>query len=451
MKILQVNTVIRGSSVGRIMADLYEAIKDSGNEARVAVGREPMPEGYEGILIGNKGDFYQHVVKNFLQGESGFGSAEVTKKFLSWIDEEKPDLIHLHNIHGFYLQVEMLFEYIKKRNIPVVWTLHDCWSFTGHCAYYDFAACEKWKTGCHTCMQHAKVYPYAIFKDNTTASYARKRKAFCGVKNLTIVTPSHWLKEQVEQSFLREYPVAVIPNGVDLSVFSPADAKDANGGKKNDGNGINDENGTNDGNQKNDRNETDDGNEKNSRNKTNNSDKSDSNIKTILGVANIWELRKGLVYFEKLAGDLPDDYRVELIGVNKKQKKELKKKYGNKIIARERTANVGELAEAYRNAAVFVNATLEDNFPTTNLEALACGTPVVTYATGGSGESVTEETGIVVRRGSYDKLFEAVLDAAEGRFSKEDCLKRAKEFDKETRYEEYLKLYEEVLGNAADE
>lgn len=401
MKILQVNTVIRGSSVGRIMADLYEVIKASGNEARVAVGREPMPEGYEGILVGNKGDFYQHVVKNFLQGESGFGSAEVTKKFLSWVEEEKPDLIHLHNIHGFYLQVEMLFEYIKKRNIPVVWTLHDCWSFTGHCAYYDFAACEKWKTGCHTCMQHAKVYPYAIFKDNTTASYARKRKAFCGVKNLTIVTPSHWLKGQVEQSFLKEYPVTVIPNGVDLSVFTPAD-------------------------------------------------KSDSDIKTILGVANIWELRKGLVYFEKLAKDLPDDYRVELIGVNKKQKKELNKKYGSKVIARERTANVGELVEAYRNAAVFVNATLEDNFPTTNLEALACGTPVVTYATGGSGEAVTEETGIVVRRGSYDKLLEAVLEAAKGRFSKEDCLKRAKEFDKETRYEEYLKLYEEVLGKAAD-
>lgn len=409
MKILQVNTVIRGSSVGRIMADLYEVIKASGNEARVAVGREPMPEGYEGILIGNKGDFYRHVVKNFLQGESGFGSAEVTKKFLLWIEEEKPDLIHLHNIHGFYLQVEMLFEYIKKRNIPVVWTLHDCWSFTGHCAYYDFAACEKWKTGCHTCMQHAKVYPYAIFKDNTTASYARKRKAFCGVKNLTIVTPSHWLKGQVEQSFLREYPVTVIPNGVDLSVFSPADVKDTDG-----------------------------------------SDKSDSHTKTILGVANIWELRKGLVYFEKLAKDLPEGYRVELIGVNKKQKKELKKKYGSKVIARERTANVGELVEAYRNAAVFVNATLEDNFPTTNLEALACGTPVVTYATGGSGEAVTKETGIVVRRGSYDKLLEAVLEAAKGQFSKENCLKRAKEFDKETRYEEYLKLYEEVLGKAAD-
>lgn len=431
MKILQVNTVIKGSSVGRIMADLYEVIKDSGNEARVAVGREPMPEGYEGVLIGNKGDFYQHVVKNFLQGEAGFGSVETTRKFLSWVDAEKPDLIHLHNIHGFYLQVEMLFEYIKKRDIPVVWTLHDCWSFTGHCAYYDFAACEKWKTGCHTCMQHAKVYPYAIFKDNTTASYARKRKAFCGVKNLTIVTPSHWLKKQVEQSFLKEYPVAVIPNGVDLSVFTPAHTKGV-GSENSNGveNGRYVQNGNDGG---------------------NHSDDNASGIKTILGVANIWELRKGLVYFEKLAKDLPDDYRVELIGVNKKQKRELKKKYGGKVIARERTANVDELVEAYRNAAVFVNATLEDNFPTTNLEALACGTPVVTYETGGSGEAVTQETGIVVRRGSYDKLLEAVLDVSGGRFLKEDCLKRAKEFDKKTRYEEYLKLYEEVSKKAADQ
>lgn len=431
MKILQVNTVIKGSSVGRIMADLYEVIKDSGNEARVAVGREPMPEGYEGVLIGNKGDFYQHVVKNFLQGEAGFGSVETTRKFLSWVDAEKPDLIHLHNIHGFYLQVEMLFEYIKKRDIPVVWTLHDCWSFTGHCAYYDFAACEKWKTGCHTCMQHAKVYPYAIFKDNTTASYARKRKAFCGVKNLTIVTPSHWLKKQVEQSFLKEYPVAVIPNGVDLSVFTPAHT---NGVGSENSNGV--ENGRY---------------AQNGNDGGNHSDDNASGIKTILGVANIWELRKGLVYFEKLAKDLPDDYRVELIGVNKKQKRELKKKYGGKVIARERTANVDELVEAYRNAAVFVNATLEDNFPTTNLEALACGTPVVTYETGGSGEAVTQETGIVVRRGSYDKLLEAVLDVSGGRFLKEDCLKRAKEFDKKTRYEEYLKLYEEVSKKAADQ
>ena len=381
MKILQVNTVIRGSSVGRIMADLYEVIKESGNEARVAVGREPWPEGYEGILIGNKGDFYRHVMKNFLQGEAGFGSEAVTRNFLAWVGREKPDLIHLHNIHGFYLQVEMLFEYIKKKDIPVVWTLHDCWSFTGHCAYYDYAACDKWKTGCNTCIHHARVYPYALFKDNTIDSYARKRKAFCGVKNLTIVTPSQWLKRQVEQSFLKEYPVRVIPNGIDLEVFSVGDAvaKTVPAGTKKAG---------------------------------------ENSAKTILGVANIWEIRKGLVYFEKLAQDLPDEYCIRLIGVNKKQKKEFQKKYGNKVIAEERTSSPEELADAYRNASVYVNATLEDNFPTTNLEALACGTPVVTYATGGSGEAVSEDTGIVVQRANYDALKEAVVKAAEGIFDR---------------------------------
>lgn len=398
MKILQVNTVIRSGSVGRITADLYETINASGNEARVAVGREPFPENMEGILIGNKGDFYQHVMKNFFQGESGFGSADVTRRFLAWIDKEKPDLIHLHNIHGFYIQVELLFEYIKKRNIPVVWTLHDCWSFTGHCAYYDYAACDKWKEGCNNCIHHAKVYPYALFKDNSIDAYKRKRTAFCGVKNLTIVTPSHWLKGQVEQSFLKEYPVRVIHNGIDLDVFCP-------------------------------------GNKQQTKNK-----------KIVLGVANIWEHRKGLSYFEKMANDLSDEYQIQLIGVSKKQKKELDKKYKGKIKAMMRTSGMEELAEAYRNADVFVNATLEDNFPTTNLEALACGTPVVTYATGGSGESVTEKTGIVVQRANYQALLLAVVKACvDGTFDGAECRKRAEEYDKNKRYEEYLELYREIL------
>lgn len=402
MKILQVNTVVRGSSVGRIMADLYEVIRSSGNEALMAVGREPWSGEYDGMLIGNKGDFYRHVMKNFFRGEGGFGSREVTERFLSWIDREKPDLIHLHNIHGFYLQVEMLFEYIKKKKIPVVWTLHDCWSFTGHCAYYDFAACDKWKTGCNTCMHHAKVYPYALFKDNTIDAYARKRKAFCGVDNLIIVTPSNWLKEQVKQSFLKEYPVKVIPNGIDLKLFCPKEGKEP-----------------------------------------------DREPKLVLGVANIWEIRKGLVYFEKLAKDLPDSYRIRLIGVNKKQKKELEKKYPGKMIVTGRTSSPEELADVYRSASVFVNATLEDNFPTTNLEALACGTPVVTYKTGGSGEALTDSTGIVVQRGNYEALLAGVVKAAEGGFDGVDCRRRAEEFDKNIRYQEYLELYRERIAPGA--
>ena len=414
MKILQVNTVIRSGSVGRITADLYETIKASGNEARVAVGREPFPEDMDGILIGNKGDFYRHVMKNFFLGEAGFGSADVTRRLLAWMEKEKPDLIHLHNIHGFYLQVELLFDYIKKRNIPVVWTLHDCWSFTGHCAYYDYAACDKWKEGCNNCIHHAKVYPYALFKDNSIDAYKRKRTAFCGVKNLTIVTPSHWLKGQVEQSFLKEYPVKVIPNGINLEVFCPQEMKVKEAAS--------------------------------AEGECNSAQKKDKKI--VLGVANIWEHRKGLSYFEKLANDLSDEYQIQLIGVSKKQKKELDKKYKGKIKAIMRTSSVEELAEAYRTADVFVNATLEDNFPTTNLEALACGTPVVTYATGGSGESVTEKTGIVVQRANYQALLLAVVKACvDGAFDSAECRKQAEEYDKHKRYEEYLKLYREILDN----
>ena len=176
--------------------------------------------------------------------------------------------------------MELLFSYLKIAGIPVVWTLHDCWSFTGHCAYYDFAACTKWQTGCENCVQHAKTYPYAIFKDNSKNSYARKRKAFCGIPNLTIVTPSNWLKEQVKYSFLREYPVKVIPNGIDLSVFHKKDSKEEpKVGKK-----------------------------------------------KVLGVANVWEFRKGLQTFPKLAISLGTEYEVTVIGVSKKQQKELEKK-----------------------------------------------------------------------------------------------------------------------------
>ena len=287
MKILLVNTVINRGSVGRITADLYHEIEASGNEALLGIGREPWDSSFKGRLIGNKGDFYLHVMKNFVQGQAGFGSDAVTAEFLKWVDEVKPDLIHLQNIHGFYIQIERLFAYIKKRNIPVVWTLHDCWSFTGHCAFYDYAACDKWKTGCNNCIHHAKVYPYALLKDNSVASYNRKRKAFCGVQNLTIVTPSQWLKKQLAESFLKEYPVEVIYNGIDLDVFKPSGDPDI---------------------------------------------KEKQPYPIVLGVANVWEHRKGLSYFKKLARDLPDNCKIHLIGVNKKQIKELSKEFGEKMI-----------------------------------------------------------------------------------------------------------------------
>ncbi len=404
MKIVQINTVSGVGSVGRICVDLYDTLQKCGHEPYIAVGRGKLGERFEGYEIGNTWDLGCHVMKNFFQGKGGFGSAKVTEKLIAWLKQVRPNVIHLHNIHGFYLQTELLFAYLKKADIPVIWTLHDCWPFTGHCAYFDYIGCEKWSLGgCHNCKVHAKVYPYALFKDNTEWNYRAKRDAYTGVKNLTIVTPSYWLAELVNKSFLKEYPVKVIPNGINLDVFSPGASA------------------------------------------------YDMQSYTILGVANRWEERKGLVYFEKLAECLPDNYKIKLVGVNKKQARQLRKKYKNgKITPITRTANVGQLAQLYREADVYVNATLEDNFPTTNLEALACGTPVVTFATGGSGESLSETCGIIVPKGDIAALEERIRFVCEEKpFTMQACRARALAFDRTARYKDYIALYQEVAKKQA--
>lgn len=411
MRILQVNTVCGTGSVGRIAVDLYEVCERAGHAPYIAYGRGTASSKVASYKIGSKTDFYKHVLKNFFKGEGGFGSVEKTEQFLHWMDQIKPDLIHLHNVHGFYINVEMLFAFIKEKNIPVVWTLHDNWPFTGHCAYFDYAGCNKWKTGCENCAIHRSAYPYAIFKDNSKEAYERKKQSFKGVKNLTIVTPSNWLKDLVKESFLQEYPVKVIPNGIDLEKFCLME----NVEKK----------------------------------------------KVVLGVANVWEARKGLSYFEHMAGKLPEGYIIKLVGVGKSQKKKLFRKFpGGEIVPITRTESVEELAALYNEAAVYVNATLEDNFPTTNLEALACGTPVVTFQTGGSPESLNPSCGKIVKKGDFEKLLAAVWDVisvveeqqnntedAGYLFSRKACRARAYTFQKEERYGEYLKLYEQMLAN----
>lgn len=411
MRILQINTVCGTGSVGRIAVDLYEVCEKAGHAPYIAYGRGGASSKVASYKIGSKPDFYKHVLKNFFKGEGGFGSVEKTEQFLHWMDQIKPDLIHLHNIHGFYINIEMLFAFIKEKDIPVVWTLHDNWPFTGHCAYFDYAECTKWKTGCESCSIHRTAYPYAIFKDNSKNAYARKKQSFQGVKNLTIVTPSNWLKDLVKESFLQEYPVKVIFNGIDLEKFNIME----NVEKK----------------------------------------------KVILGVANVWEARKGLTYFEQMAGRLPEDYVIKLVGVSKSQKKKLLRKFpGGEIVPITRTENVEELAALYNEATVYVNATLEDNFPTTNLEALACGTPVVTFQTGGSPESLNPSCGKIVKKGDFEKLLDAIEDViaiveeqqnnpeqAGYLFSRKACRARAYTFQKEERYGEYLKIYEQMFAN----
>ena len=429
MKIVIVNTFSGRGSVGRICADLYDELKRSGDEPYLAVGRGTFPEGADGMSIGSRPDFLMHVCKNFFQGGAGFGSKGATERFIKWLSEIRPDIVHLHNIHGFYLQTELLFEYLKTTDTAVIWTLHDCWSFTGHCAYFDYVqpwakeekknapdkdidlgkvTCQRWKDGCHDCPIHRTAYPYAIFKDNSKKNYERKKAAYTGLKNLTIVTPSKWLAGYVKESFLKDYPVEVIPNGIDLDVFKPFSKKERELRKK---------------------------------------QYQGFKHRRILGVANQWEERKGLLYFDRLAEILPVNYTIELVGLSRPQAELYKRKYKNgRVLPITRTGSVKALASLYRGADVYVNATLEDNFPTTNLEALACGTPVITFDTGGSSESLTKDCGMVVSKGDFDALLTAIETVCEKQpFTPEDCRRRAERYGKADATKKYLELYKRCV------
>ena len=394
MKIAQINTVCGNGSVGRITVDIYHALKKEGHEGKIYYGRRNAPEGVNAEKFGTDISMGTHVMSTFLKGTHGFSSSGQTKRLVELLKKDNPDLIHLHNIHGFYLDVEILFDYLKSCKKPVVWTLHDCWSFTGHCAYFDYVKCEKWKTGCQNCSQHKDTYPYALLKDGSKGNYQRKKSAFTGVPGMTIVTPSKWLADLVKESFLKEYPVRVIHNGIDLEKFSPQPLE-----------------------------------------------KREKHL--VLGVANVWDRRKGLDDLKELSKMLPQDtYEIAVVGVNKKQIKELPEG----MIGIEHTQNVEELVQLYSKASVYVNPTMEDNFPTTNLEALACGTPVVTYATGGSTESLDSTCGRIVPKKDLQGLCKAVTELCENCENMRDaCRTRALSYNKYDRFGEYLTLYEESI------
>lgn len=361
MKILMINVVCGIRSTGRICTDLATALEAQGHEVKIAYGRENVPEQFQkyAVRIGTELDVKLHGVKARLLDGAGFGSKKATEKFIEWVKEYDPDVIHLHNIHGYYINVEVLFNYLKECGKKVIWTLHDCWAFTGHCVYFDFVGCDKWKTGCEHCPQKSE-YPARIGPDMSRRNYAKKREIFTGIPNLTLVTPSQWLADLISESYMKEYSTKVIHNGVDTKVFKPTDS--------------------------------------NVKERYN-----CQNKKIILGVAAVWDKRKGLDSFIALSQMLDDSYQIILVGLIKEQIEKLP----NSIIGIERTNNAKELAELYTAAYVFVNPTLEDNYPTTNIEAIACGTPVITYETGGSPESA-RLFGVSVPKNGIDEIIKVL-------------------------------------------
>lgn len=400
MKVLQINSVCGIGSTGRIATDIHNILIKQGHESYIAYGRD-LPKNCENaIRIGTKIDNYTHVAKTRLFDKHGFGSKRATEEFIKEIKKIDPDIIHLHNIHGYYINIEVLFNYLKEANKPVVWTLHDCWAFTGHCAHFDYIGCDKWKSGCSSCPAK-REYPSSLLLDSSKINYISKKDIFSGVDNLTIVTPSQWLANLVKESFLQDYPIKVINNGIDLSVFKPTVG--------------------------------------NFRDQHNLSDKY-----IILGVANIWEKRKGLDYFHKMEKSLRDDEVIVLVGLSKKQLEELPEK----MVGISRTNNVDELVDIYSSADIFVNPTLEEVMGLTNVEALACGTPVITFDSGGSPECVDDTTGFVVGKGQIDKAIEIIrgLRDTNKRFDSSVCRNRAKhKYDKNTQNNMYVNIYRENI------
>lgn len=393
-RLLQINVTANWGSTGRIAEEIGVAAINAGWESYIAYGRQCNPSKSQLIKIGSQADVYCHVLLTKFFDRHGLASKHATRKFVSIIEELRPDLVHLHNIHGYYINYPILFTCLKELKTPVVWTLHDCWAFTGHCAYFSSIGCEKWKEKCGNCKLLSS-YPVSLF-DNSIKNLVLKKHYFGECHDMTLVPVSDWLKGLVLESFLARNDIHTIHNGIDTNVFKP--------------------------------------------NKRNNSGKF-----IILGVANKWEQRKGLSSFYELRKELDDYYDIVLVGLSKKQIKSLPK--GIKGI--ERTNSVEELAELYSMADAFVNPTYEDNFPTTNIEALACGTPVITYDTGGSPEAVDKSTGFVVDKGDIAGIVDAIGAIKErGRdYWRKACRHRAEQcFNKDRQYEQYIELYDRILS-----
>lgn len=379
MKVLLINSVCGIGSTGRICTDLAQKFEAAGDEVKIAYGRKgTVPEQFQkyAVRIGTDWDCKMHAIQTRLFDTHGFGSKHATKKFLQWAEEYKPDLLWLHNIHGYYINVEMLFDWIKKHpEMQVKWTLHDCWAFTGHCSHFTAVKCAQWKSHCSYCSQ-LRRYPACYAMSSVRRNFARKRAAFTGVPNLTLITPSKWLADLVKQSFLKEYPVEVHYNTIDTTIFkpTPSDFRERYGLQ-------------------------------------------DKII--VLGVANVWEDRKGLFDFYKLAEMLDDHYAIVLVGLSEKQIEDLPKN----IKGIQRTNSPKELVAIYTAADVFVNPSVEETFGMTPVEAQACGAPSIVYE-GTACAEVAEQNGNKAVPQDVNALYEAITGEKFMRWGKKHSKKR---------------------------
>ena len=398
MKVVQITTSVNWGAVGRIAEQIGEHVMAEGGESYVFYGRYSNASKSHAIRCSSKLSLAINLFLSRLFDCEGLSARLSTKRLIAELEKLKPDIVQLHTIHGYYINYKLLFEYLNKNSIPIVWTFHDCWAFTGHCAHFVSADCNKWKTTCCKCPL-LKEYPKAVLFDGSRRNYRLKKHYFAGNNNLHIIAVSQWMADLVNKSFFKGKDVRVIHNGIDLDVFKPYEREE--------------------------------------------------NSKfVILGVASVWTEKKGLNDFFELRKLLDgNDFDITLVGLNKEQLLALPEG----VNGIERTESVEQLAKLYSCADVFLNLTYEDTFPTVNIESLACGTPVITYRTGGSPEAIDDTTGFVVEQG---RINDAALIIQSMRNESVDvnnkrrrlCRDRAEKlFEKDTCFNNYIKLYSDLL------
>lgn len=389
MKVLFVNSVCDYGSTGKIVRDLANGLKKEGHEVLICYGRHQAKEDTDTFYIGDKLTTYSHVFMTRVFNRHGLHSNRATQKLIEKIETFNPDVIHLHNLHGYYLNVEMLFEALKTFKGKIYWTFHDCWPISGSSAYFDYHGCKTWDEGCVECNS-TRDYPEALVFKRQKKNFLWKKKAFSGLDNLTLVTPSYWLKELLAKSFLAQYPCEVIHNGINTNLFKPT--YDAELTKKYE------------------------------------------NKLVLLGVASIWEQRKGLNDFIKLSTMISDNYKIVLIGLTEEQKKSLPTAIDGVL----RTDSAEKLAAYYTLSHRFINPTYEDNYPTTNIEALCCHTPVIAYDTGGNKEVSIKPFMTIVPQGDLEAIVHELNSNKNISFDHLDSLSH----DSHTFVSNTLKLYQ---------
>lgn len=403
MRVAFVNSVAGFGSTGHIVYDLSRI---PGVQGRIYFGRKKNDTDADTFRVTELPGNFRHCVMTFLMDRQGFCNQKETEKMVGNLKEFRPDLVHLHNLHGFYLNCPTLFEYLKESGVPVVWTMHDCWPFTGHCAHYDSLNCTQWKTGCTASCPGALKYPFTFNRTQVPVMYEKKKELFTSlpVKQMTIAAPSSWLGAQLKESFLSAYPVRVIHNGIRLDTFRPTASSFR-------------------------------------------AEHHLEDLQILLAVASSWDRSKGLEDLRKFSSSLKDHQKLVVVGLRKEQMRGFDT---SRSILLERTENVHQLCEIYSSADLLLNLTYEDTFPTVNLEAQACGCPVLTYRTGGSPESITDQTGIVVEKGNLNQVISLVqaMDSGASDQERRACRRNALRFDHQNMLNSYRNLYEERTGIA---